>query len=155
MGKNKLLWYDKKLDSQVDLNILMNAHDVGVFPARAEGFNLELLELLSLGKPCIATNYSAHTEFTNSDNCYLIDIDDKEPCFDFEFFFGLGTWAKLGVSQCNQLKGFLRKAYDIMKNEKMGLTAKDSPDTISKDNPDKAIREFTWEQTATKILNIL
>ena len=52
--------------------------DCGVFPARAEGWNLELLEMMSCNKPVIATNYSAHTEFCDDKNCMLIDIEDME-----------------------------------------------------------------------------
>ena len=33
----------------------------GVFPARSEGWNLGLVEMLSMGRHVIATDYSAHT----------------------------------------------------------------------------------------------
>ena len=46
--------------------------DCGVFPSRAEGWNLGLLECMSVGLNVIATNYSAHTEFVEPANCRLV-----------------------------------------------------------------------------------
>jgi glycosyltransferase involved in cell wall biosynthesis len=66
-----------------------------VFPSRGEGWNLELLEMMAVGKPTIATNYSAHTEFANKDNCFLIPTHGVEPAFDNKWFFGQGNWAKI------------------------------------------------------------
>ena len=57
-----------------DVMSIMRQADCGVFPSRAEGWNLELLEMMALGKDVIATNYSAHTEFCNENNCRLIEI---------------------------------------------------------------------------------
>ena len=45
--------------------------DCGIFPARAEGWNLELLESMACGKPVITTNCSAHTEYVDESNAYL------------------------------------------------------------------------------------
>ncbi len=65
---------------------LMRSCDCGVFPARAEGWNLELLESMACGKPVITTNYSAHTEFCTNYNSRLIEIDELEPAFDGVWF---------------------------------------------------------------------
>ena len=53
--------------------------DCGLFPARAEGWNLELLEMMACGKQVIATNYSAHTEFCTKENSILIESDENIP----------------------------------------------------------------------------
>ena len=63
--------------TQNDVYNIMIQTDCGVFPARAEGWNLELLEMMACGKQVIATNYSAHTEFCNPDNCRLINTAKK------------------------------------------------------------------------------
>ena len=75
-------------------NIMLNV-DCGIFPSRGEGWNLELLEMMSIGKYVIATDYSAHTEFCTEDNCGLIQINNKEPAHDGKWFFGQGNWAKI------------------------------------------------------------
>ena len=68
-------------------NIMMQA-DCGVFPARAEGWNLDLLEMMSCGKQTIATNYSAHTEFCNEDNCMLVETTEMVDAEDGKWFRG-------------------------------------------------------------------
>ena len=66
----------------------MSKVDVGIFPSRAEGWNLEILELMSCGKHIITTNYSAHTEFCNKENALLVDIDELETAYDGKWFLG-------------------------------------------------------------------
>ena len=39
---------------------------------RAEGFGLTLAQAMSLGKPVVATGYSANTEFMSEENGYLV-----------------------------------------------------------------------------------
>ena len=34
--------------------------------------------MMSMNKPVIATNYSAHTEFCDKNNCYLIEVNEKD-----------------------------------------------------------------------------
>ena len=81
----------------------MRQVDVGVFPVRAEGWNLELLELLSCGKHVITTDYSGHTEFINNSNSRIIEIDKLETAQDGVWFHGTGEWAELGSRQKDQL----------------------------------------------------
>ena len=64
------LYKDSKLGEKIRIIPRQNTHqdvynimkqaDCGVFPARAEGWNLELLEMMACGKHVIATDYSAH-----------------------------------------------------------------------------------------------
>ena len=74
----------------------MSQADCGVFPAKAEGWNLDLLEMMSCGKSTIATNYSGHTEFCNKENCYLVDLPEMETAEDGKWFRGQGEWGKIG-----------------------------------------------------------
>ena len=39
---------------------------------RSEGFGLTLAQAMSLGKPAVATGYSANTEFMSAENGYLV-----------------------------------------------------------------------------------
>ena len=68
-----------ELPGQRDVAALMASADCGVFPSRAEGWNLEALEMLSMGKPVIATSCTAHNEYLTRDNARLIKIDGFEP----------------------------------------------------------------------------
>lgn len=129
-------WHNMYKSNRVKLFSGFSAHqeiaqliansDCGLYPSRAEGWNLELLETMSIGKPVIATNYSAHTEFCVSDNSYLIDIDELEKAVDGKAFQGQGNWAKIGQNQKDQIIEYMRYLYKnrISANPKGIETAK-------------------------------
>jgi glycosyltransferase involved in cell wall biosynthesis len=68
----------KPYATQHDVARAMAMSDCGVFVSRAEGWNLEALEMLSCGRQVIATDYSAHTEFLTGTNARLIAVDGVE-----------------------------------------------------------------------------
>jgi glycosyltransferase involved in cell wall biosynthesis len=105
-------------DSHEKIAMLIAQADCGIYPSRAEGWNLELLETMAMNKPVIATDYSAHTEFCNQKNCYLVDINETEPAFDGKAFKGQGSWAKIDQSQIDQIIDYMRYVYsnNIRKN---------------------------------------
>jgi glycosyltransferase involved in cell wall biosynthesis len=105
------VYFHNRLPKQTQLAELMNQCDCGLFPARAEGWNMELLECMSLGLDIITSNYSAHTEYCNKDNSKLIDIDGLENSYDGIFFWGQGEWAALGEKQEEQCIEYMRKLY--------------------------------------------
>lgn len=121
-------------------NIIVNA-DIGIFPSRAEGWNLELLEMMALGKPVIATNYSAHTEFCNKDNCMLVDVDDVESAYDGKWFFDQGKWADIDANAYNSFVEHMRNSHNQKgKVNEAGI---------------ETGRKFTWNNTVDKIENFL
>jgi glycosyltransferase involved in cell wall biosynthesis len=124
---------------QYDVFKRMAYMDCGVFISRAEGWNLELMEAISLNKPVITTNYSAHTEYCNKDNSYLVDIDSFEPAIDDKWFDGsIGKWASLGERQLDQIIEYMRYMYNERPSNESG---------------GKLVREYyTWENTAKRIV---
>lgn len=100
-----------RFDTQYDLAMLIDNADCGVFLSRAEGWNNEIPESMALNKPIIATNYSAHTEYCNSDNTFLVDVEELEPAVDGKWFNGFGNWAKLGEKQLEQTVEYMRFVY--------------------------------------------
>ena len=128
-----------------EVALIMQQMDCGVFPARAEGFNLELLECLSCGLDVITTNYSAHTEYCNNDNSYLIDVTEKEPAYDGVWFNNQGNWGKIGDLQIEQMAEYMR---DIHNKKQSGRLE------INSNGIETAVK-FSWENTAQKILEIL
>jgi glycosyltransferase involved in cell wall biosynthesis len=116
----------------------MSEMDCGIFISRAEGWNLELLEMMSCGKPVIATNYSGHTEFCNEKNSLLVNVDELEMAYDGIWFNGkVGEWAKLGESQIDQVVGHMRNVHNSKFINTEGIhTAK----------------KFTWENSAREVL---
>jgi len=94
-----------------EIAYLIAESDCGLYPSRAEGWNLELLETMSMNKPVICTNYSAHTEFCDQNNAYLVDIDHIEPAFDGKAFQKQGNWAKIDQKQKDQIIQYMRHCY--------------------------------------------
>ncbi len=128
----------------------MQSADCGVYPARAEGWNLELLEMMSCGKTVIATDYSGHTAFATPDNCRLIEVERLEPAVDERFhqIYGrskIGRWAHLGNAQLSQLIEHLR-AVHRQKQEGRSLANPAGVETAS---------AHSWARSAAAILEAL
>jgi glycosyltransferase involved in cell wall biosynthesis len=73
------------LATQDDLFVIYNMADAFVFPSRAEGWGLPLIEAMATGLPTISTNYSGHTEFLShveglfmAVNHKMVPIEDPE-----------------------------------------------------------------------------
>lgn len=123
------------LDSHQDVAQLIAESDCGIYPSRAEGWNLELLESMSMNKPVITTNYSAHTEFCNKDNSYLVDITEKELAYDGKAFKKQGNWAKIGQTQYDQIIDYM--IYMVKNN------IKTNPNGIL------TAKKYTWKNSAS------
>ncbi len=100
-----------------DVAQLMAEADCGVFCSRAEGWNLEALEMLSIGKPVIATAYSAHTAFLTPANAHLVEIDALEPTDT------VGEWAAFGARQHDQLVTHLRAVHEARQSGSLAVNA--------------------------------
>lgn len=98
--------------TQGDLASVISEADCGVFISRAEGWNNEIIESMSMNKPCIVTNYSAHTHYCTKDNSFLVDITEKEVANDDKWFFGQGYWAKLGQTEIDNIIHHMRYVYN-------------------------------------------
>ena len=128
-------------DTQNELAQLVANSNCGLYPSRAEGWNLELLECMSMNKPAITTNYSAHTEFCTSDNCYLVNIDEKEKAFDGKAFQGQGNWAKLGQNQIDNIIEHMRFVYNNRINTNL--------------NGIETAKKYSWSNSALSILRCI
>jgi|688.fasta_scaffold00360_43 glycosyltransferase involved in cell wall biosynthesis len=129
------------VETHKDIAKLISNCDCGLYPSRAEGWNLELLETMSMNKPVIATNYSAHTEFCNKDNSYLIDINETEKAYDGKAFIGQGNWAKIGTEQTDQIIEYMRFVY----NNKINT----NPNGI------QTAKKYSWANSANEILRCI
>ena len=127
-----------RLATQKILANIISLADCGIYPSRAEGWNLEALETMAMNKPIILTNYSAHTEYANKDNSYLIDIKEEDLAIDNIWFHGTGSWAKIDIDQIEQGINHMRYVYNNnIKDNALGLlTAKN----------------YTWDKTANIII---
>jgi glycosyltransferase involved in cell wall biosynthesis len=143
--RDKITVVAERFPSQRKVFDLMRKADCGVFPSRAEGWNLPLAEMLALGKSCIATLYGAHTEFCTADNCLPILVDELEEAQDGKWFVGQGRWGKFGPKQVDQLVEHLRYVHCCKRN---GLV-------LHRAAIQDSMRPFTWERTAALIVDRL
>lgn len=138
-------------NTQEQLNYLINQADFLVSPSRAEGWNLPLLEGMACGIPPITTNYSGHTEFCNSSNSLLVDIQEFEEANDGIWFkpggiVNQGRWANLGKDVIEQFVNHFRTAHQLnleQSNKLKGI----------KEECVKTSEKFSWVNSATKLLN--
>jgi len=76
---------------QEEMRDIHAAADAFVSLHRAEGVGLNILDMMALGKVCIATGYSGNLDFMNSDNSLLIPWTMREVRHG-EYPFGHGQW---------------------------------------------------------------
>jgi glycosyltransferase involved in cell wall biosynthesis len=134
-----------RMNSQEKVSALMQSVDCGVFPSRAEGWNLELLEMMACGKPVITTFYSGHTEFANRENAFLIQPEEFESAYDGVFFFGDGQWMKFTDGNFNELVKYMQT---IHSNKKSQGSLINIPGI-------ETAKQFSWQNSARRLISIL
>ena len=131
-----------RAETQREVYNIMSQVDCGVFPSRGEGWNLELLEMMAVGKHVITTNYSAHTEFCSQENATLIPIKDVEQAFDGKWFFGQGNWAKIDEEEVNLLTQEMNLFAETYKGQQNTYGI-------------ETARKFSWQNTAKEMVKCL
>jgi len=134
-GKIKMI---PRVNTHKEVYNIMQQTDCGIFPSRAEGWNLEALEMMACNKPVIITDYSAHTQYCNKENSFLIPVNDVELAYDDKWFFGQGSWGVVDVKDVSKL---MRLSYDS--------NCRDNTRGV------ETAKLYTWKQTAKEILNVL
>lgn len=130
------------LATQTDVAKLMATADCGVFASRAEGWNLEALEMLSVGRQVIATNYSAHTEYLTTDNARLVEVGPLEAA---PSPVDGASWAGWGASQHEQLVEHLR----AVARERQGGALPLNTAGIA------TAKTYSWDNTAVSLLRAI
>jgi glycosyltransferase involved in cell wall biosynthesis len=97
-----------ELGTARDVAALMASADCGVFPVRAEGWNLEALEMMAMGKRIIASRATAHTAYMTAENAHLIALGAPEPATAGGM---RGTWGSWGDAQHEQLVEAMRAVH--------------------------------------------
>lgn len=130
-----------RLQTQKEVASVISQADCGIFMCRAEGWNLDLLEVMTMDKPVITTNYSAHTEYCDSQNAFLVNIDEKEDAYDGKWFHGFGKWAKIGQNQKDQAIEYMRYVYkNNIRNNPKGI---------------ETGQKFSWNNTVKTLIQCI
>lgn len=104
---------DREL-SDDDMPRLYAAADAFVLPTRGEGWGLPFMEAMASGLPTIGTRWSAHLDFMNDENSFLIDVErlalvDPQHAIRNPFYAGQHRWAQPSVDHTAVL---LREMYE-------------------------------------------
>lgn len=130
-----------RLSTQLDVSLMLNRASCAIFPSRAEGWNNEAIEAMATNKPVILSDYSAHTEYANDTNSFLIPVINKEIAEDGIFFSDTqAQWAKLDNNFIDSLIDTMRYVYknNIHQNQE-GLLLTSN---------------MSWQATAKEIIKI-
>jgi glycosyltransferase involved in cell wall biosynthesis len=136
--------------SQQDLLALYSSVHSFVFPARAEGWGLPLIEAIASGLPTLATNYSGHKEFLSKiPGLYspikydLVPIEDPE----FQSYWpsrkgSWGRWAEADIHDLAKKMTDLAKHYPKWQKKALGAS-------------DVIRSQFSWDAARDKALSSL
>ena len=143
----KLLWGHRTIE---DLSNLYRSADVFLFPSKAEGWGLPLIEAAACGLPLITTYHSGQTELKQyiKSSCVLVPYE-LEPiaCPEYQEFYPApdGNYGKWAVSSVDSIAAAIKQAYDNYANLSV-QAAKNSEIIRSK---------YSWANSAIKSLEIL
>ena len=137
--------------SDADLAALYRACDVAVFPYRAEGFCMPILECMAAGTPAIAPRFGACLDFCSDATSYLVPVQRIRVPVHRRFKVALGFSDDVDeVDFCEvrvaTLAESLRRAYE----EPPAARARKAEAGVA-----VAHGRFTWEDTLTCVRRCL
>lgn len=120
-----------RVNTHQDVYNIMRQVDCAVFPARAEGWNMEALEMMGCGKEVIITNCTGHTGFVN-ESCKLVEMKNEfETAYDGVFFGGFSKWRKFTQDSFDQLVEHMRNVHRGRSDLKLNQAAVDRASQFS------------------------
>lgn len=142
---NAIVEVPKTHISKLQLSQLYRYSHVGVFPSRGEGWNLPLLEAIMSNVPCIASNYSAHTEYLTKEFNYpeslLLNKLTQVVANDNLWFKGdRGDWADPSVEEIS---------------EKMLWAHKNYSELFTEFDTSEIKKSLTWENTGKRLIEVV
>ncbi len=129
-GKCKIIF---SFPTKDNLNSLYNSANIGIFPSKAEGWNLPLIEALTCGVPSIATfntGMTEYLEYLKDDMNDLIIYDmEEEIANDGKWFHGnKGSWYTITEKQLIDKMLYAYNNYDKFNRDKISKIIKDNFD---------------------------
>jgi len=148
IGNENIAWKKKYANSKMGAHIKffprfeghhqmrkIFAHvDCGVFPSHAEGWNLEIPELMACGAHIIATDYSGHSQFLTDNNSFKLSVTGMEKAEDGKWFHGQGDWCMFDM---DQLIEAMREVHECKSD---GTLAVNEPGILT-------AKELSWDNT--------
>lgn len=134
-GYTNIVILDKR-HSRQEVDALLTQIDCFVSLHRSEGFGLGPTEAMSLGKPCILTNWSGNTDYMTDENCLAVDYQLITIDQDYGPYNAGQRWADADVEQAarymHELANDKERALKIGLNAKASIEAGFSPMAVGK-----------------------
>ena len=132
--------------STTDMAQLYNNYDAMIFPSRAEGWGLPLIEAIACGLPVISTYYSGHTEYLAAIDGQFVRLDHQlHPigCPEFlQHWKSGGQWAVSSPEEIAEKLVFLKENYSSFQHYSMAAS--------------QTIRDhFSWRHAAEQAVGSL
>ena len=132
--------------STTDMARLYNNYDAMIFPSRAEGWGLPLIEAIACGLPVISTYYSGHTEYLAAIDGQFVRLDHQlHPigCPEFlQHWKSGGQWAVSSPEEIAEKLVFLKENYSSFQHYSMAAS--------------QTIRDhFSWRHAAEQAVGSL
>jgi glycosyltransferase involved in cell wall biosynthesis len=112
--------------STSDMALLYSNYDAMVFPSRAEGWGLPLIEAIACGLPVISTFYSGHAEYLDAIDGQFVRLDYQlQPisCPEFlQHWRAGGQWAVASPEEIATKLVFLKTHYNSFQQHAMAAS---------------------------------
>ena len=130
--------------SQNAMHDIYAAADAFVSLHRAEGVGLNLLDMMALGKVCIATGFSGNLDFMKPDNSLLIPWTMRA-VLPGEYLFGHGQWwAEPDHDAAVEAMRFVGTAAPTTPSPPSAQGRPQTPTATSRSNGSSAIARAAW-----------
>ena len=139
------IFFLERVDNHHQVADIMKKVDCGVFLSRAEGWNLEALELMACGKQVRITNCPAPTEFCNIKNSLLVTPSRQEEAFDGIWFKGQGEWSSIGDDEIDECAEHMKSVHQRKQS---------GGDMLNKYGV-KTAKRFSWDNTVNKMISAI
>jgi len=127
--------------TRTSLRKLYQSADCFVFPTRAEGWGLPILEAMACHVPAIVTRYGAPLDFVTEDNGYLLDVEHMVDARCETFSIDTGQWAE---PDSRHLRFLMRQAFENPRQvrEKGAVAGRDA-------------QRFSWDNSSRIALDTI
>jgi len=132
--------------STLDMALIYNNYDAMIFPSRAEGWGLPLIEAIACGLPVISTYYSGHSEYLSAIDGQFVRLDHQlQPisCPEFlQHWKAGGQWAVASPDEIAKKLVFMKEHHKSLQQHAMTAS--------------QTIRDhFSWRHAAEQAVDSL
>jgi hypothetical protein len=128
-----------------DITSIYNSHHCGIFPTKAEGIGLPIVESMACGLPVITSFNTGITEYANDDNSILLKQFTDEEIYDPKFFPNkgeFGTWKSPSEEELIEKMKWIYSNYEQAK--------------VIGFNAEKYMKEkYSWDLSAKSFVNLI